>query len=154
MDRTLTLLICGAVMLLLYIIALGLIFSDLWAGVRKAKVRGEFRTSDGYKKTIDKIARYFNMIFALSLVDIAQLSLIFFLYYFYRVDIWMVPWFTLFAVGYVAWVEVHSIWEPADVKERKQQEEYTRAIEQLIKQCGSVDAVLQAIKNKEEKNNG
>jgi hypothetical protein len=141
-------------MLLLYIIALGLIFSDLWAGVRKAKVRGEFRTSDGYKKTIDKIARYFNMIFALSLVDIAQLSLIFFLYYFYRVDIWMVPWFTLFAVGYVAWVEVHSIWEPADVKERKQQEEYTRAIEQLIKQCGSVDAVLQAIKNKEEKNNG
>jgi hypothetical protein len=154
MDRTLTLLICGAVMLLLYIIALGLIFSDLWAGVRKAKVRGEFRTSDGYKKTIDKIARYFNMIFALSLVDIAQLSLIFFLYYFYRVDIWMVPWFTLFAVGYVAWVEVHSIWEPADVKERKQQEEYTRAIEQLIKQCGSVDAVLQAIKNKEEKDNG
>ena len=61
MDRFTTLLICGGVLLFLWITVLGLIFSDLWAGVRKAKKAGVYRTSDGYKKTIDKMARYYNM---------------------------------------------------------------------------------------------
>ena len=99
----------GAFMLLCYVIILGLIFCDLRSGVRKAKQRGEYRDSAGYKRTIDKIARYFNMTFALSLIDVVQIALIFFLYYFYQVDLFMVPWFTLIALGYVAWVEVHSI---------------------------------------------
>ena len=49
MDRFTTLLICGAVLLFLWVTVLGLIFSDLWAGVRKAKKAGVYRTSDGYK---------------------------------------------------------------------------------------------------------
>ena len=52
-------------MLLMYITILALILADLWSGVRKAKKRGEFRTSDGYKRTIDKKARYYNMTFAM-----------------------------------------------------------------------------------------
>ena len=48
---------------------LGLIFSDLWAGVRKAKKAGVYRTSDGYKKTIDKMARYYNMMLPLAMMD-------------------------------------------------------------------------------------
>lgn len=67
-DRILTLMICGGIMLLMYIAILALILADLWAGVRKAKKRGEYRTSDGYKRTIDKIARYYNMTFAMSLI--------------------------------------------------------------------------------------
>lgn len=150
MERITTLLICGAIMLLLYVIVLGLIFSDLWAGIRKAKQRGDYITSDGRKRTIDKIGRYFNMTFALSLIDVVQLAIIFFLYYFYKVDIWMVPWFTIVAVGYVAWVEIHSIWEPADIKERKQQQEYMRALRTLIKDYGSPEKLIAALQGNYE----
>lgn len=147
-NRILTLMICGGIMLLMYIAILALILADLWAGVRKAKKRGEYRTSDGYKRTIDKIARYYNMTFAMSLIDVVQVAIIFFLYYFYEVDIWMIPWFTLFATGYVAWVEVHSIWEPADIKEKKQQKDYTKALLSVIEQYGGAEKVIEMLVNK------
>ena len=147
-NRILTLMICGGIMLLMYIAILALILADLWAGVRKAKKRGEFRTSDGYKRTIDKIARYYNMTFAMSLIDVVQVAIIFFLYYFYGVDIWMIPWFTLFATGYVAWVEVHSIWEPADIKEKKQQQDYTKALLAVIEQYGGAEKVIEMLVSK------
>lgn len=137
-------------MLLMYITILALILADLWAGVRKAKKRGEFRTSYGYKQTIDKIARYYNMAFAMSLVDVVQVTIIFFLYYFYEVDIWMIPWFTAFATGYVAWVEIHSIWEPADIKEKKQQKDYMKALLAVIEQYGGAEKVIQLLTKREE----
>jgi hypothetical protein len=152
MDRILTLMICGGIMLLMYIAILALILADLWAGVRKAKKRGEYRTSDGYKRTIDKIARYYNMTFAMSLIDVVQVAIIFFLYYFYEVDIWMIPWFTLFATGYVAWVEVHSIWEPADIKEKKQQQDYTKALLAVIEQYGGAEKVIEMLVSKTKEN--
>lgn len=151
-NRILTLLICGGMMLFMYIIILALILADLWSGVRKAKKRGEFRTSDGYKRTIDKIAKYYNMTFAMSLIDVVQVAIIFFLFYFYEVDIWMIPWFTLFATGYVAWVEIHSIWEPADIKEKKQQKDYTNALVAIIKQYGGAEKVIEMLSQKGEGN--
>lgn len=148
-NRILTLLICGGIMLLMYITILALILADLVAGVRKAKSRGDYRTSDGYKRTIDKIARYYNMTFAMSLIDVVQVAIIFFLFYFYQVDIWMIPWFTLFATGYVAWVEIHSIWEPADIKEKKQQQDYKKALLAVIEQYGGAEKVIEMLKGRD-----
>lgn len=138
-------------MLLCYIIILGLIFCDLKAGIRKAKKRGEAVTSDGHKRTIAKIAQYFNMTFALSLIDVAQLCMLLFLYHFYQRDIIMIPWFTLLALGYVGFVEVKSIWEPADIKEKKQQQDYRRAIMALIREYGGIDKVLEVIMEDQKK---
>jgi hypothetical protein len=148
-NRILTLLICGGIMLLMYVTILALILADLVAGVRKAKSRGDYRTSDGYKRTIDKIARYYNMTFAMSLIDVVQVAIIFFLFYFYQVDIWMIPWFTLFATGYVAWVEIHSIWEPADIKEKKQQQDYKKALLAVIEQYGGAEKVIEMLKGRD-----
>lgn len=143
---------CGGLMLLCYIIILGFIFCDLQAGVRKAKQRGEYKTSDGYKRTIEKIAKYFNMTFALSLIDVIQLALIFFLFHFYDRDIIMAPWFTFLALGYIGFVEIKSIWEPADIKEKKLQEDYRRAIIALIKEYGGVEKVLEAMTAEKKEN--
>lgn len=151
MERLTTLMFCGGLMLLCYIIIIGLIFCDLQAGIRKAKKRGEVRTSDGYKRTIAKIAQYFNMTFALSLIDVAQLCMLLFLYHFYQRDIIMIPWFTLLALGYVGFVEVKSIWEPADIKEKKQQQDYRRAIMALIREYGGIDKVLEVIMEDQKK---
>lgn len=145
MERLTTVMVCLSIMLLIYVTELGLVFCDLRAGVRKAKEKGIYRTSEGYRRTIDKIARYFNMTFALSLVDGVALSLVYFLWYFYRVDVWMIPCFTLIAGGYVAFVEIKSIWEPADVKERKLMRDYHAALVHLLKEYGSIEKVAEAL---------
>lgn len=141
-------------MMLVYISELGLVFCDLRAGVKKAKQLGQYRSSEGYRRTIDKIARYFNMTFALSLVDAVMLAIVFYVYYFYKVDIWMLPIFTMVAGGYVAFVEVKSIWEPASIKEAKLMKGYKEAVMVLIKEYGSIENVLSklaeaAIKDKD-----
>ena len=99
-----TLIVCGFVVLLFYIVALGLIFADLWAGVRKAKQRGEYRTSEGLKMTVGKVNKYFAMHLALTLVDAVQISLLYMLYREYAYDIPMLPVFTGLSVLYEAYV--------------------------------------------------
>ena len=124
--------ICGAVLLFLWVTVLGLIFSDLWAGVRKAKKAGVYRTSDGYKKTIDKMARYYNMMLPLALMDTAVNGIVFYLHYFYHYDLVMFPWFSFVGAGYVAFVEITSIMEPVDVREKKNQQDYIRALKAIV----------------------
>jgi threonine/homoserine/homoserine lactone efflux protein len=131
-DRFITLIICGTCILALWVVVLGLIFCDLWAGVRKAKKAGIYRTSDGYKKTIDKLARYYNMMLPLALMDCAMNGLLFYLYYFYHYDLILFPLFSLAGAGYVGWVEIHSIFEPTDIKEKKNQQDYVRALKAII----------------------
>lgn len=131
-GRITTLVILAAVVLLFYFVVLGLIGSDLWAGVRKAKQRGEMRTSEAYKRTIEKVSKYFNMLFAMTLVDCVQIALLFFLYSEYGYDIPMLPLFSFIGTAYVAFVEVTSIMEPSDVKEKKQQDDFVRLVTKLV----------------------
>lgn len=133
-ERIGTLVVCGFVVLLFYMVALGLIFADLWAGVRKAKQRGEYRTSEGLKKTVEKINKYFAMHFAMTLVDAVQIGLLYMLHREYGYDIPMIPFFTFMGVCYEAFVEVKSIIEPANIKEAKQQADFKRLLAQVMKE--------------------
>lgn len=152
MERFTTLLICGGVLLFLWVTVLGLIFSDLWAGVRKAKKAGVFRTSDGYKKTIDKMARYYNMMLPLALMDTAVNGIVFYLYYFYHYDLVMLPWFSFVGAGYVAFVEITSIMEAHDVKERKNQQDFLVMVKALVgdRDPKSVIEALQELQKRKE----
>ena len=144
-----TLIVCGFVILIFYIVALGLIFADLWTGVRKAKQRGEYRTSEGFKKTIGKINKYFAMHFAMTLVDAMQISLLYMLYREYSYDIPMLPIFTLIGVCYEAFVEIKSITEPADIKEKKQQDDFKRLLQQALAEGNLRERVIKIIENSE-----
>ncbi len=147
-PRITTLIIAGTIVLLLYVVTLGLIFLDLWAGVRKAKQRGEMRTSEAYKRTIEKVSKYFNMLFAMTLVDCVQIALLFFLYREYGYDIPMLPVFSFLGTGYIAFVEVTSIMEPSNVKEKKQQEDFVRLVTKLVAENKDFkDKILDVMKN-------
>lgn len=152
MIRITTAIVCLCIMLLIYVVELGLIFCDLVSGVRKAKAKGIYKTSEGYKRTIDKIAKYFVMTFSMSLVDVVMLAIVYMLWYFYKVDIWMIPVFTIIGGGYVAFVEITSIWEPADVKEKKLVSDYKKVIIQLLQEYGSAEKVISIITDMAIKN--
>lgn len=145
MDNISTIAICGIIVVLLYVIVLGLIFADLWSGIRKARKRDELRTSEAYKRTITKIAKYFNMVFALTLVDAAQIAVIFYLCYCYGYNIPMLPIFTFIGTAYVGFVEIKSITEPANIKEQKQQEDFKRLLMAVIQEKEHPEKIVEAL---------
>ena len=140
-----TLIVCGFVVLIFYVVALGLIFADLWSGVRKAKQRNEFRTSEGYKKTVGKINKYFAMHFAMTLVDAMQIALFYVLYSEYGHDIPLLPVFTFISVLYEAYVEINSITEPANIKEKKQQDDFKRLLQQALSEGNLRERVIKML---------
>jgi len=94
------------------------IMADLWSGVRKAKQNNIVRSSYGFKRTIDKIARYYNVLLALSIVDAMQMVSLWYLetYYGYKIPIF--PVITLFGAIGVCLIEIKSIYEKAEDKVR------------------------------------
>ena len=93
---------------------------DYWAGIRKARKRGEKIYSDKMKRTVDKISRYYNAILAMMVVDLIQIMAFIFLYLYNDWSAYTFPVFTLAAVLFVAAIEIKSIYEPADVKEERE----------------------------------
>jgi hypothetical protein len=100
----------------IYILVLLMIFADLWAGIRKAKQRGEVRTSYGFKRTVDKLAKYYNALIALTLVDAMQVALIWYLDSFYGYHIPIFPIVTLIGAVGICLIEIKSIYEKAEDK--------------------------------------
>ena len=93
---------------------------DYWSGIRKAKKRGEKIRSDKMKRTVDKVARYYNAILAMVVLDIIQISAFVFLHIYNDWSAYTFPLFTFIAVMFVAAIEIKSIIEPADAKERRE----------------------------------
>jgi hypothetical protein len=102
----------------LYILVLFAILADLWSGVRKARLNGIVRSSYGFKRTVDKIARYYNMLLVLTVVDAMQMTAVWYLatYYDYRMPLF--PFVTLIGAIGLALIEIKSIYEKAEDKVR------------------------------------
>jgi len=154
------LVIIGWMLFGIYIGLFLMILADLWSGIRKAKKRGEVRSSYGYKRTIDKIARYYNALIALTVIDCMQMAGIWYLTYYYD---WRVPIFPLVtligAIGMCA-VEIKSIYEKADEKVKGDYKEVAALAVEIAKHKTDPSEIAQAVVeyinkgNVKEGNNG
>ena len=101
-----------------YILVLIMILADLWSGVRKARRNGEVRTSYGYKRTVGKLAQYYNVLIALTVVDSMQMSAVWYFEQYYHNTVWFFPFMTLGGALLLCLIEVKSIYEKAEDKVR------------------------------------
>lgn len=129
---------------------------DFWAGTRKAKQRGEPLMSDKYKRTVDKVARYYNALLALVVVDCMQMAGIWYLDNYYDYHIPIFPFITLLGAFGVAAIEVKSIYEKAEDKERREMEQVATLVTEIAKHRIESTEIARAVveflnKNKEEK---
>lgn len=118
---------------------------DYWAGIRKARKRGEAIRSDKMKRTIDKISRYYNAILAMMVVDAIQMSAFIFLYLYYGWTAYTIPVFTLAAILFVAAIEIKSIYEPADVKERRENQDVLELAKAIAAHKSDPEEIAEAI---------
>ena len=128
---------------------------DYWAGIRKARKRGEPIMSDKMKRTIYKVSKYYNGIFALMVLDIMQISGFVFLHQFNGWDAYTFPVFTFAAVGFVAVVEIKSIYEPADAKESHEMKEVAELAKAIAAHKSDPAEIAEAIAeylNKKDRN--
>ena len=85
-----------------------LVFSilDFISGVRKARQRGERITSDRYRRSVKKVAGYYNLLLALVVVDCMHMGCSWFLNSYYDYHIPTFPFVTLAGAFFVAAIEI------------------------------------------------
>lgn len=127
------------------VVPLIMIALDYWAGIRKARKRGDPIRSDKMKRTVDKVSRYYNGIFALMVLDVMQISGFVFLHLYNGWDAYTFPLFTFSAVGFVAVVEIKSIYEPADEKESKEMKEVGELAKAIAAHKSDPEEIAEAI---------
>ena len=96
---------------------------DFWAGLRKARTRGDRIRSDKMQRTIRKLSRYYNAIIAMMVLDAVQIAGFVFLHVYNGWTLYTFPFFTLLSVVFVAAIEIRSIMEPANEKESREMRE-------------------------------
>lgn len=122
-----------------------LIGLDFWAGLRKAKVRGERIRSDKMQRTVQKLSRYYNAILAMSVLDVIQIAGFVFLHIFNGWALYTLPLFTTLAVVFVNSIEIKSIWEPANAKEKREMKEVAELAKAIAEHRSDPKEVAEAI---------
>ena len=118
---------------------------DFWAGIRKARKRGEEIESGKMKRTADKISKYYNCIFAMMVLDAIQIAGFVFLHIYNGWSAWTFPVFTLFSILFVAAIEIKSIYEPADAKESREMKEVAELAKAIAAHKSDPEEIAEAI---------
>lgn len=140
---------------IIYVLILVVIALDLWSGVRKAKQRGEYRSSYGYRKTVQKVANYFNAIFVLTIIDFVQMLAVWQLNEQTNYSLPLMPFLTFLGAIFIGFIEFKSIYEAYDKKEQARIEEVAKLVQGLIKDKENQDvagAVINYIKSDKKQN--
>lgn len=129
----------------IYLMVLLLIGADLCSGVRKAEKRGEAKSSYAYRKTIDKIARYYNALIALTVVDVLQMGGIWYLDNYYDYHWPVFPLITLCGAIGIGLVEIKSIFEKAEDKVKFEYQQVGILASELAKSKADPAEIAKAI---------
>lgn len=102
----------------LYCLVLVAILADLWSGITKARKAGIIRSSYGFRKTVEKMGRYYNVLFVLTIMDAMQIAAVWYMEEFYNKLIPMFPFITLIGSIGICLIEFKSIYEKSEDKVR------------------------------------
>lgn len=134
-------------LILFFILLTPLIFIgfDFWAGNRKARQRGEPIISDKWQRTVQKVAKYYNALLALVVVDAMQMASIWYLQQFYGWRVPIFPLVTLLGAMGVAAIEIKSIFESAEEKEKREIKKVAKLVSRIVARKGDPDEVANAL---------
>lgn len=130
---------------IVYTLVLVAIFLDLWSGVRKARKRGEFRSSCGYRKTIEKIARYYNALFLITVIDVVQMLAVWQINQQTTHTLPTIPILTFAGAIFIGLVELKSIYEKSEDKERAKVADAAAMLGKALKDHDTRDIVAAVV---------
>lgn len=114
-----------------YLLVLAAALGDMASGIRKARRSGQATRSRALRRTVDKLARYYNVLAVLTVVDAMQITAALYLRCVEGFDVPTLALFTLAGSLGMACIEVKSIFEKGSEKEKSDLAELTELAEQL-----------------------
>jgi hypothetical protein len=99
------------------------VLCDLWSGIRKSKRAGKYIHSFGLRRTVDKLVKYFNFFIPFLFFDIVQMSLIYSINEQDNSYLWVFPFVSILGTLLIGIVEIKSIFEKIEKKERDEVKE-------------------------------
>lgn len=121
----------------LYIAVLLVIIADLISGCRKAKKDGFLRSSKGLRRTVKKVAEYYNLMFVISVIDCVQMVAI----WESGVSIPRMPFFSFLATIFLCIIELKSMYERKTDKERAEIESMAKFLVKAAKDKDTKEVV-------------
>lgn len=134
-------------LLIVYLLVLVMIFLDLWSGVRKARHRKEFRSSYGYRETVKKIAQYYNTLFVITVIDVIQMLAVWQLNQQAGHHLPIIPLLTFGGAIFIGLIELKSIYEKAEDKEKARATEAAALLGKVLKDRDTQEIVTAMIEH-------
>lgn len=135
------------ILAILYFIVLVFVALDLWSGIRKARKRGEYRSSRGLRRTVEKISKYYNMLLVISLIDCLLILAAWELNIQISTHIPMLPFCTFVASIFIGFIELKSIYEKNETKEKARINEAAQLIAKILRDSNANKEMLTNIIN-------
>lgn len=132
---------------IIYVLVLVMIFLDLWSGIRKARQRKEFCSSYGYRETIKKIAQYYNTLFVITAIDAVQMLAIWQLNQQGGHSLPVIPLLTFGGAFFIGLIELKSIYEKAEDKEKARAAETAALLGKALKDRDAQEIVAAVVKH-------
>nr|WP_242506912.1 hypothetical protein [Parabacteroides goldsteinii] len=137
-----------------YILVFLAAMADLWSGVRKARQRGIARTSYRLRRTADKLSRYYNVMFGLTITDCMQILGCWYLKNYCDISVPMFPLMTLLGALGFSLIEIKSIYEKAEDKEKNEAAYLGALVAKIAENKTNPDAIAKAVFDYFNKKNG
>ncbi len=118
------------------------IMADLWSGWRKAVAAGEKRTSKALRRTVDKVARYYNALISLTVLDAMVMAAAFYIKDIHGWHLTAFPVFSLIGALGLTLIEIKSICE--NTGKKKELKHISSLINTLLKHADSHE-IIQSI---------
>ena len=136
-----------AIVLIMWLFVTIAMSADLLAGWRKAKERGEVRSSYGLRRTVNKAVMYYALMLFAFMFDCIGM-------FFYPH-----PYITLIATAFLIFIEGKSIFEKANEKDRRRFNDSANTLATILDNRNDlVDGIVEVLKQKlqkeKEENNG
>ena len=128
-----------------YLLVLFASLCDLKSGIRKAKLRHEKITSDGWRRTVKKLCGYYNLMACLTVIDTMQMVGFYYLDVYYAWSIPLFPIITFFGAIAFGGIEVKSIYEKAEDKVKNQSQQVIEMLGYIAGHKGSPDDIAKKV---------
>lgn len=129
-----------AIVLIMWLFVTIAMSADLLSGWRKAKERGEVRSSYGLRRTVNKAVMYYALMLFAFMFDCIGM-------FFYPL-----PYITLIAAAFLIFIEGKSIFEKANEKDRRRFNESMNTLATILdNRKDLIDGVVEILKQKMEK---
>lgn len=131
------------ILFICYVSVLICAICDCRSGKNKAKRNGEPVTSEGFRRTVDKLAKYYNVMIALTAIDVMQCLVIYMLNTYYTYNVPMLPLLTLLGGICMCLIEIHSIGENAADKTKKSVQEVGEFVKDIADNKTNVGGLVE-----------